>query len=96
MGQGSFVADIDAIRKRARTHLERGALTENYGGDIATAIQLLNEAVATEIVCMLRYKFHAITATGIASDSVKREFAEHADDMHDLLVAHEGRPMLDH
>jgi bacterioferritin len=76
----SFSSDIAAIRQRARDHLEQGALTANYGGDVGTAIALLNEAVATELVCVLRYRYHAITATGIASDSVREEFAEHADE----------------
>ena len=75
---GTFATDIAAIRKRAREKLEMGAITQNYGGDVQTAIALLNEAVATEIVCVLRYKFHAVAATGIASESVKEEFAQHA------------------
>jgi bacterioferritin len=76
--KGTFATDIAAIRKRAREKLEMGAITQNYGGDVQTAIALLNEAVATEIVCVLRYKFHAVAATGIASESVKEEFAQHA------------------
>jgi bacterioferritin len=76
--KGSFVTDIANIRKRAREKLEMGAITENYGGDVPTAIALLNEAVATEIVCVLRYKSHAVVATGLSSESVKEEFAQHA------------------
>jgi bacterioferritin len=76
--KGTFVTDITAIRKRAREKLEKGAITDNYGGDVDTAIALLNEAVATEIVCVLRYKYHAVAAAGIASESVKEEFAQHA------------------
>jgi bacterioferritin len=76
--KGTFVTDITAIRKRAREKLDRGAITENYGGDPDTAIALLNEALATEIVCVLRYKYHAVAAAGIASESVKEEFAQHA------------------
>ena len=76
--KGTFVTDIAAIRKRAREKLEMGAVTENYGGDPQSAIALLNEALATEIVCVLRYKLHAIRATGISSESVKAEFAQHA------------------
>jgi bacterioferritin len=87
--RGTFASDIEAIRKRAREHLEEGAVTTNYGGDIETAIRLLNAAVATEIVCVLRYRFHAITATGIASESVKQEFATHAveEEQHLILLA---------
>jgi bacterioferritin len=76
--KGTFVTDITAIRKRAREKLEKGAVTDNYGGDVDTSIALLNEAVATEIVCVLRYKYHAVAAAGIASESVKEEFAQHA------------------
>ena len=99
---GSFASDIAAIRKRAREHLERGALTPNYGGDVDTTIALLNDAVATEIVCILRYRFHAIAATGLASDSVKAEFVEHAGDeeQHMLWLADRinqlgGKPEMD-
>jgi bacterioferritin len=76
--KGAFATDIAAIRKRAREKLEMGAVTENYGGDVQTAIALLNEALATEIVCVLRYKSHAVAASGISSESVKEEFAQHA------------------
>ncbi|MCY0985954.1 ferritin-like domain-containing protein [Nannocystis sp. ILAH1] len=88
-GQGSFSTDIATIRKRAREHLEKGALTPNYGADVETAIRVLNEALATEIVCVLRYRFHAVTATGIASESVKAEFEEHAqeEEAHMLWIA---------
>lgn len=99
---GSFTSDIATIRKRAREHLERGALTPNYGGDVETAIALLNEAVATEIVCVLRYRFHAVAATGLASDAVKAEFAEHAaeEEQHLLWIAERinqlgGKPDMD-
>jgi bacterioferritin len=77
---GSFVMDVQAIRRRAREHMEKGAVTNNYGGNVETAIKVLNEALATEVVCVLRYKFHAITAQGINSEAVKQEFAEHAKD----------------
>jgi bacterioferritin len=75
---GAFLADIKEIRRRARQHLSEGAITQNYGGKVADAIALLNHAVATEIVCVLRYKFHAVCAAGLASEAVKEEFAQHA------------------
>jgi len=86
---GLFSSDLAAIRQRAREHLEQGALTPNYVGDVETAIALLNEAVATEIVCVLRYRYHATCATGIASDSVKEEFTQHAieEEQHLLWLA---------
>src|ERR1700758_1391675 len=86
---GQFVADIKGIRQRARLQLGDGAVTNNYGGKVEDAIALLNHAVATEIVCILRYKFHAVCATGLASEAVKEEFAQHAkeEEQHlDLLT----------
>jgi bacterioferritin len=59
------VADIEAIRQRARQHIEDGAVTDAYRGDRNTVIKVLNEALATELVCVLRYKRHYYTATGI-------------------------------
>ena len=82
---GEFLADIKAIRQRARQHLGQGAITKNYGGKVEDAIALLNHAVATEIVCVLRYKFHAVCATGLASESVKEEFAQHAKEEEEHL-----------
>jgi bacterioferritin len=80
MNKGNFVADLKEIRRRAREHLSEGAVTQNYKGNIADGIDLLNHAVATEIVCILRYKYHAVCATGLASEAVKEEFAQHAKD----------------
>jgi bacterioferritin len=75
---GSFLADIKGIRARARQDLTAGPVTRNYGGAAQDTIAILNHAVATEIVCVLRYKFHAVCATGLASEAVKEEFAQHA------------------
>jgi bacterioferritin len=77
---GAFLADIKGIRERARQHLCAGAVTQNYGGKVEDAIALLNHAVATEIVCVLRYKFHSVCATGLTSEAVKAEFAQHAQE----------------
>ena len=73
-----FLSDIQEIRRRARQHMEKGAVTEAYQIDLDTAIRLLNEALATEIVCVLRYKRHQFMATGLAAQSVAEEFTEHA------------------
>jgi bacterioferritin len=86
MANGSFVSDIQTVRARAREHLEEGAITPNYGGDLETTLRLLNDAVASEIVCILRYRFHAVAATGISSESVKAEFEEHARDEEQHLL----------
>jgi len=77
---GSFASDIQALRQRARQHIENGAVTEGYKVDRETALKLLNEALATEMVCVLRYKRHYFSATGISSESVKAEFLEHANE----------------
>ena len=75
-----FLTDMKEIQRRAREHVERGAVTSAYRGELQTAIKLLNEALATELVCVLRYKRHYYTAQGINSDSVKEEFKQHAAD----------------
>ena len=75
-----FLSDIQEIRRRARQHIERGAVTENYKADLETSVRLLNEALATEIVCVLRYKRHHYMASGIHAQSVAAEFLEHANE----------------
>src|SRR5262245_36508057 len=80
MSTGMFLGDMKEIRRRARQHLDDGAVTQNYQGKVEDSIALLNHAVATEIVCILRYKFHAVCAAGLASEAVKEEFAQHAKD----------------
>lgn len=76
--KGEFLTDIQTLRRRAREHIERGAVTPGYTGDRETVIKLLNEALATELVCVLRYKRHHFMAAGINADSAATEFAEHA------------------
>ncbi|MEI7036622.1 ferritin-like domain-containing protein [Fulvimonas yonginensis] len=78
MASKPFLTDIEAIRRRAREHLDQGAITAGYSADRETVIKLLNEALATEIVCTLRYKYHYFMAQGIHSQAVKAEFLEHA------------------
>jgi bacterioferritin len=73
-----FLTDVQTIRARARKHIERGAVTENYQGDRETVLKLLNEALATEIVCVLRYKRHYFMASGINAPPAAAEFLEHA------------------
>jgi len=75
-----FLSDIQQIRDRARKHMEKGAVTDAYKADRETVLRLLNEALATEIVCVLRYKRHQFTARGLASQSVADEFAQHASE----------------
>jgi len=73
-----FLTDIKTLRARARMHIEQGAITEGYQADRAVVVNLLNEALATELVCILRYKRHYFMATGINADSVAQEFLQHA------------------
>jgi len=81
--QKEFVSDIAAIRAHARSHLDQGSVTEGYRADRNAVIKILNDALATEIVCVLRYTMHSIAASGISSESVKEEFATHAKEEHD-------------
>ena len=74
------LTDIQTLRKRARQHIEDGAVTSGYAADRETVIKLLNEALATEIVCVLRYKRHYFMAAGIHAASVADEFLEHANE----------------
>jgi bacterioferritin len=75
-----FLTDIKTLRERARQHIERGAITEGYKADRDTVVKLLNEALATEIVCVLRYRRHHFMATGINAESVAAEFLQHANE----------------
>src|ERR1051325_2624142 len=75
-----FVRDVEEIRKRAINKMEEGAVTESYKGDVNKTIEILNEALATEIVCVLRYMHHYFMATGVHAKAVADEFKEHADD----------------
>ena len=80
MANQPFLTDIKTLRERARQHIENGAITEGYSADRETVVKLLNEALATEIVCVLRYKRHYFMATGIHAEGVAAEFLEHAND----------------
>lgn len=82
-----FVGKLEEIRARARQHIEDGAVTKDYPLDRDQAVGVLNEALATEIVCVLRYTMHSIAATGISSEGVKAEFAEHAKEEQEHMMA---------
>jgi bacterioferritin len=75
---GDFLSDVKELRRRARQHIKDGAVTAGYGADREKVIAILNEALATELVCVLRYKRHFFMATGIHANAVAQEFAEHA------------------
>ena len=72
--KGPFLTDIEEIRRRAREHIEKGAVTPGHKGDLKTVLRALNEALATELVCVLRYKRHHYMAKGIHSQVVAEEF----------------------
>ena len=75
-----FLTDIKTLRQRARQHIEKGAVTQGYQADRDTVVRILNEALATEIVCVLRYKRHHFMAAGIHAQSVAQEFLQHAQE----------------
>jgi bacterioferritin len=75
-----FLTDIKTLRERARQHIENGAVTQGYRADRETVIKLMNEALATEIVCTLRYRRHYFMASGINAESVAAEFLQHANE----------------
>lgn len=89
MPENTFLTDVQTLRAMARQSLGDGARLAHYSGDVDTAIALLQNVVATELVCVLRYTMHSIAAVGINSESVSAEFAEHAEDerRHMLEVA---------
>jgi bacterioferritin len=75
-----FLTDVQELRRRARQHIEEGAVTDTYRADRQTVIKILNEALATEIVCVLRYKRHYFMAQGIHADPIAQEFLTHANE----------------
>ena len=96
-----FLTDIKELRRRAREHILKGAVTQGYRGDRETVVRLLNEALATEIVCVLRYRRHYFMASGIHAQAVAQEFLEHsneeqghADQIAARIVQLDGEPDL--
>ena len=89
MADQPFMTDIQTLRARARQHIEQGAVTQGYSADRDTVIRLLQEALATEIICVLRYKRHYFMASGINAQSVAQEFLQHAteEQMHADQIA---------
>jgi bacterioferritin len=78
-----FLTDVQELRRRARENIDRGAVTEGYQLDTRVVCDVLNQALATEIVCVLRYKRHYFMATGLNKDAVAAEFLQHAGDEQD-------------
>ena len=82
-----FLTDVQTLRARARRHLSKGAVTTTYRGDVKQAIEILQSVLATEIVCVLRYTMHAVTASGISSEGIKAEFGQHAKEEQQHMMA---------
>ncbi len=82
-----FLTDVQTLRDRARQHLEDGGVTATYKGDVHQTIAILQSVLATEIVCVLRYTMNAVAATGISSEGVKAEFAQHAKEEQEHMMA---------
>jgi bacterioferritin len=80
MTEKPFLTDVQELRRRARQHIEGGAVTDGYRANRETVIKILNEALATEIVCVLRYKRHYFMAQGIHADPIAQEFLQHANE----------------
>ncbi|HEY3074149.1 MAG TPA: ferritin-like domain-containing protein [Burkholderiales bacterium] len=99
MDQASYLTDVQALRTRARQHLDEGAVTSGYRADRETVLKLLNHSLATEIVCVLRYRRHHFMAKGIQSQGVAAEFLAHsneeqghADQLAERIVQLGGEP----
>jgi bacterioferritin len=79
----NFLTDVETLRKRAREDMDKGPVTDAYGADLERVIHVLNQALATELVCVLRYKRHFFTAQGLNAQSAAAEFLEHAGEEED-------------
>src|ERR1700679_1872184 len=82
-----FLTDVKTLRERARKNLDDGAVTTTYRGDPKKTVEILQSVLATELVCVLRYSMHSIAASGISSEGVKSEFAQHAKEEHEHALA---------
>ncbi len=98
-GSQPFLSDVKTIRERARKHIEDGPVTPGYAADKETVLKVLNEALATEIVCTLRYRRHYFMAEGLVAEAVKKEFLvhaqeeqQHADQIAERIVQLGGSP----
>jgi bacterioferritin len=82
-----FLSDVKTLRERARKNLNSGNVTSTYKGDVKQTIEILQSVLATELVCVLRYTQHSIVAAGISSEAVRNEFAEHAKEEQEHMMA---------
>jgi bacterioferritin len=86
---GDFLTDVETLRDRARQEIHKGPVTDSYGADLPRVINVLQEALATELVCILRYKRHYFTASGLQAPAIAAEFLQHAteEEAHADLLA---------
>jgi bacterioferritin len=82
-----FLTDVKTLRERARQNLDDGAVTATYRGDPKKTVEILQSVLATELVCVLRYSMHSVAASGISSEGVKAEFAQHAKEEQEHAMA---------
>jgi bacterioferritin len=82
-----FLSDVKTLRARARQNLDDGAVTATYRGDAKKTVEILQSVLATELVCVLRYSMHSVAASGISSEGVKAEFAQHAKEEQEHAMA---------
>lgn len=75
-----ILSDVEGLRRRAQKHIESGAITDEYKADRAEVVETLNTVLASELMCVLRYKRHYYTAKGINGQAAKKEFLEHAQE----------------
>jgi bacterioferritin len=95
----TFLTDVATLRQRARQHIEEGAITDTYRASRETVVDLLNDALATELLCVLRYRRHHFMAAGLSANSVAQEFMQHsveeqghADEIASRIVQLRGEP----
>jgi bacterioferritin len=100
--EGAFLSDVQSLRERARKQIERGPITGTYGGDLERVLDVLNQALATELVCVLRYKRHYFMAQGLDAAGAAAQFAEHAGEEQEhadriaaRIVQLQGKPNFD-
>jgi len=82
-----FLTDVQTLRDRARSHLSSARTSPTYQGNVQQTIDILQAVLATEIVCVLRYTMHSVSASGISSEGIKKEFAQHATEEHQHVLA---------
>jgi bacterioferritin len=102
MATSKFLTDVKTLRERARKNIENGPVTEGYKGNRDMILDLLNQALATELLCVLRYRQHHFTAQGMNSEEVAKEFLIHSNEEQghaDRLAARiaqlDGNPNMD-